>query len=88
MFPGLQEPLDMGQENVTRREKACTQPQQLPAFLFTVSAQEETQEEKKITRGMDTSDLLCPTQSSAFGPSGTKSSYLMWLSVSCLRVWQ
>lgn len=46
MFPGLQEPLDVGQEDVTRREKACTQPQQLPAFLFTVSAQEETQEEK------------------------------------------
>lgn len=44
MFPGLQEPLDMGQEDVTWREKACTQPQQLPAFLFTVSVQEEIQE--------------------------------------------
>lgn len=46
MFPGLQEPLDMGQEDVTWREKACTQPQQLPAFLFTVPTQGETQEEK------------------------------------------
>ena len=47
MFPGLQEPLDMGQEDVTWREKACTQPQQLPAFLFTVPTTGETHEEKK-----------------------------------------
>lgn len=47
MFPGLQEPLDMGQEDVTWREKACTQPQQLPAFLFTVPTWGETQNIKK-----------------------------------------
>lgn len=86
MFPGLQKPLDVGQEDVTWGEKACTQPQQLPAFLFAVSAQEETQEGKKITRGA--SDLLGPTQSNAFRPRGMNNSYLMWLSVSCLRVWQ
>lgn len=43
---------------------------------------------KKITRGTDTSDLLCLTQFNTFGPKETSNSYLMWLSVSCLRVWQ
>lgn len=46
MFSGLQKPLDMGQEDVTRREKACTQPQQLPAFLFTVPKRGDIQERK------------------------------------------
>lgn len=55
MFSGLQKPLDMGQEDVTWREKACTQPQQLPAFLFTVPKRGEIQEEKSY--GVDTA--LC-----------------------------
>lgn len=61
MFPGLQKPLDMGQEDVTRREKACTQPQQLPAFLFTVPAQEETQEEKNHSWHGHLRSALCNT---------------------------
>jgi len=46
MFPGLKKPLDMGQEDVTWREKACAQPQQLPAFLFTVPKLGEIQNRK------------------------------------------
>src|SRR4029434_4051350 len=36
---GLQEPLDVRQQDVTGGEEACAQPQQLPALLLTVPAE-------------------------------------------------